>query len=102
MTAVPATEAPLQPGDPGFGLAAGAPETASGEDQAVYEDYFGFAETQRWYFPDGKQYIEFQRMNEGERARFQKMTTRDVTVIRGSGDAKVKMDPATERHELII
>lgn len=67
-----------------------------------YEDYFGFDEADRWYFPDKRQYIEFQRMNEGARAKFQKMTTRDITVVRNTGDARLKVDPATERHELLV
>lgn len=63
-------------------------------------DYFGFQATERFTFPDGQQYIEFQIMNEGAKARFQKLTTKDLVVQRG-GDARMKMDPAQERHELI-
>ena len=63
-------------------------------------DYFGFQATERFTFPDGQQFIEFSIMNEGAKARFQKLTTRDLVVQRG-GDARMKMDPAQERHELI-
>lgn len=80
----------------------GAPVAVQTGDDLPYEDYFGFDEADRWYFPDGRQYIEFQRMNEGARAKFQKMTTRDITVVRNTGDAKLKVDPATERHELLV
>lgn len=94
------SEAPLEPGDPGFG--AGIPAAVADVTEAqAYEDYYGFTETEKWFFPDNKQYIEFQRMNEGARARFQQKTTKDITVVRGSGDAKMKVDPATERHELL-
>jgi hypothetical protein len=69
--------------------------------EEVYEDYYGFAKAERFTFPDGKQYIDFQIMNEGAKARFQKDTNRDVTVMRQTGDAKMKMDPAAERHALL-
>lgn len=88
---------PLEPGDVGFGGTEAEPMATA----THYEDYFGFEASEKWYFPDGKQYIEFQRMNEGQRARFQQMTTRDVTVERQTGNAKLKVDPATERHELL-
>lgn len=106
MTTETVVQAPLEPGDPGFvEPGQSSVDATTGEaisDQQTYEDYYGFEESDRWHFPDGKQYIEFKRMNEGERARFQQMTTRDVTVVRNTGDAKVKVDPATERRELII
>lgn len=106
MTETAAPPAPLEPGDPGFigdeETGTQQPGTGTQEESVVYEDYYGFEDTKQWFFPDKKQYIEFKRMNEGERAKFQKMTTRDVTVVRGSGDAKVRVDPATERHELIV
>ena len=107
MTEVVATPpaAPLDPDDPGFVHPGEATSTASGEPVVAaqqYEDYYGFESAETWWFPDHKQYITFKRMNEGERAKFQQMTTRDVTVVRGSGDAKVRVDPATERHELIV
>ena len=68
--------------------------------QAAPMDYFGFQANERFTLPDGQQYIEFSIMNEGAKARFQKLTTRDLIVQRG-GDARMKMDPAQERHELI-
>ena len=63
-------------------------------------DYFGFQATETYTLPDGKQYIEFSIMNEGQKAKFQKMTSRDL-VIQRNQDARMKMDPANERHELI-
>jgi hypothetical protein len=39
-------------------------------------------------------------MNEGQKLRFQKATGRDI-VLQRSGDAKLRMDPGAERHELI-
>lgn len=63
-------------------------------------DYFGFSAEDTFYLPDGVQYITFKILNEGDKAKFQRKTTRDLTVKRG-GDATMKMDPADERHELI-
>lgn len=63
-------------------------------------DYFGFQATETFTLPDGKQFIEFSIMNEGQKAKFQKMTSRDL-VIQRNQDARMKMDPANERHELI-
>jgi hypothetical protein len=70
-------------------------------EEEVYEDYFGFDERHVFFFPDGKQYIEYQAMNEGARAKFQKSTNKDVVVERASGNARMKVDPASERQELL-
>lgn len=63
-------------------------------------DYWGTDEKHRHELPDGKQWIEFKIMNEGDKVKFQKLTNTDVTLGRDN-TAKVKMDPATERHTLI-
>jgi len=80
------TEVPTMPDAPSF--------------ERVQEDYFGFQATERFIFPDGLTYIEFQVMNEGQKLKFQKATGRDI-VLQRSGDARMRMDPGTERHELI-
>lgn len=64
------------------------------------EDYFGFQSTERFVLPDGVQYIVFEVMNEGKKTQFQKLTSKDL-VIQRNQDARMKMDPAQERHELI-
>lgn len=64
-------------------------------------DYFGFAEEHRYTFPDGKSYITFQSLNEGAKAKFQKESSRDLVLERQSGNARVKMDAAADRHALI-
>jgi hypothetical protein len=64
-------------------------------------DYFGFQQTSRYVFPDGITYFELKAMNEGEKSKFQKLTQRDLVLEKNSGNARFKMDPATERHELI-
>lgn len=70
-------------------------------DQTIYEDYWGFSQTDKYYFPDGKQYIEFQVMNEGQKLMYQKSINRDIKINRRSGDASIKSDIAEERHALI-
>jgi len=66
-----------------------------------FEDYFGFSETREFVFPDGKQKIFFKVMSEGDKAKFQKATNRDIHLNRNTNDARIKTDPAQERHELI-
>ena len=73
---------------------------APAETQEVFENYWGTDETHRHFLPDGKQFFEFKIMNEGARAKFQRMTNQDLTIKQG-GEAKVRMDPANERHVLI-
>lgn len=76
--------------------AAGVPTT-----EPQYVDYFGFSSTERYPLPDGRQWIEFERMNEGKKREFQKLTSRDLRVQRATGDALMKVDPGLERQELI-
>lgn len=73
---------------------------------SVYEtpaqhDYFGFASSQKFTFPDGVTYVEFDVMNEGKKSAFQKMTQKDLVLERQSGNARMKVDPGVERHELL-
>jgi len=75
-------------------------------DEAVvtgdeFVDYFGFGRDETFVLPDGKQHIFFKVMNEGQRAYFQKKTSKDIKFNRASGDAAIKADQAEERHELI-
>ena len=71
-------------------------------DQPVQQqDYFGFNETRKFIFPDGITFIEFSVMNEGQKSEFQKRTSRDLVLERQSGNARMKMDQASDRHELI-
>lgn len=64
-------------------------------------DYFGFASSEKFTFPDGVTFIEFDVMNEGKKTKFQKMTQKDLVLERQSGNARMKVDPGVERHELI-
>lgn len=76
--------------------------SAGAEVEQVFSDYFGFEEEGEFTFPDGKTKIWFKAMNEGERSRFQRETNRDVSLERGSGNARIKTDPAGERKALIL
>lgn len=84
-----------------------APESTIYEDavpvvETVQQaDYFGFASNEKFYFPDGLTFIEFSVMNEGKKAKFQKLTQRDLILERQSGNARMKVDPSLERHILI-
>lgn len=77
-----------------------APDTPAPSEQKVFANYWGTDERYKWYFPDGEQYIEFKVMDEGDRTNFQKLTNQDLTIRQGN-EAKMKMDPAGERHTLI-
>lgn len=98
MTEAP-TAPPLDPDDPAF-VAPGT-ESTGDAPASTQVDYFGFQAQERYVLPDGKSWIEVKILNEGDKAKFQKRTQRDVVLERGSGNAKFKMDPSEERHELI-
>lgn len=72
------------------------------ETQPVEQaDYFGFGGEDRFLFPDGVSFIDFRVMNEGQRKKFQTLTKRDVVMERRTGDTRVGLDPAEERHALL-
>lgn len=70
-------------------------------EYASYVDYFGFDETHKYKLPDGKQYIEFKALTEGQRARYESSTSRDIRFNRRTDDAAIKMDAAADRKALI-
>ncbi len=74
---------------------------ATGEVPA-YENYFGFEETVKFYLPDGKQWISFKPMNEGERSAYESKTQRDISFNRKTDDAKISIDTSKDRHALIM
>lgn len=75
------------------------PEQHTGTEQ-VFADYWGTDETHKHFLPDGQQYFEFKIMNEGDKVKFQKLTNQDLVVGRDQS-ARVRVDPAAERHTLI-
>lgn len=66
-----------------------------------YVDYFGFDDTRKYYLPDGRQYIEFKALTEGQRARYEAQTSRDIRFNRRTDDAAIRMDAAADRRALI-
>lgn len=77
-------------------------ESVAADDNGSFGNYFGFQSTHKFFMPDRKQYIEFKALNEGARAAYEAKTSRDVTFSRTSDDAKIKMNSAEDRHELIL
>ena len=66
-----------------------------------FEDYYSFGGTKRFTFPDGKQWIEFKVMNEGEKSEFQRKTNREFKISQRDQTATIKADPAQDRHALL-
>lgn len=66
-----------------------------------YFDTYSFGGTERLTLKDGKQWIEFKLLNEGDRAKFERLTNRDLTVNRKTDEARIQVDQARDRHALI-
>lgn len=82
---------------------ANAAAVAAGEviEERQFVDYFATPEPQRWYLPDGEQYFEFIELREGGKAAYEKATNKDIRVQRSTGDARLSVDPATQRQTLV-
>ncbi len=65
-------------------------------------DTYSFGGTQVYTLPDGKQWIEFKILNEGEKSRYQRLTNRDIRINRKTEDASFRPDAAADRHALIL
>lgn len=66
-----------------------------------YVNYWGTDETKNVYLDNNKnQYFTIKKMSEGDKAKYQRRTSVDMVVDRNQ-DSRIKIDPATERHELI-
>jgi len=97
-----------QPG----GMSAGGGDTfATPSDVAVeanvdpfngFENYYSFDEKDKWFFPDGKQWIEFRKLTEGDRAKYLKATRSDVHLNQKSGEARIPFDQSNDRKELLL
>lgn len=71
------------------------------EATAEYTDYFGFSQTHRYMMPDGRQWIEFKTLAEGDLALYQTILNRDITVEKNTGNARIKINQVEERHALL-
>ncbi len=78
------------------------PQHAEADPFNGYENYFSFDERERWYFPDGKQWIEFKKLTEGDRARYLKATRSDVHLNQKSGEARIPFDQSEDRRQLLL
>jgi hypothetical protein len=96
MTVIPATADDLEMGTD-MPQAPGTPQ-----EGVVYDNYWGVDETFKYDLPDGKQFFEIRPMNEGAKVRFQKLTNKAVRMNQQSGEASFDIDPAEERHTLIL
>lgn len=94
----------LEPGMPGglFSTPAIQSDSDPSDPFTGYEDYYGFDERDRWNFPDGKQWVEFKKLTEGDRAKYLKSTRADVTINQRSGDAKIPFDQSNDRRQLLM
>jgi hypothetical protein len=63
----------------------------------VYEDYFGFDDNRTVTLPDGKSFVEFKVMNEGDRKKYLNAQNKKVTIRKGSGDAEMELSPGNEQ-----
>lgn len=82
-------------------VANGAPLTEVENPFAGYGDFWGEPELLRSYLPDGKQYIEYRAMNEGERRKYQSDTAAKLTMHKASESSSVTYNPARDREALI-
>jgi hypothetical protein len=71
------------------------------ENRDAQVDYFGVDERHRFDLPDGKSWIEFKVLNEGEKSEWEKSTQGDVVFERNSGNARMRPNSADARHKLI-
>ena len=74
----------------------------SSDEYAGYVDYFGFEEELKYYLPDGKQWIAFRTLNEGERVKYESKTSRDIKFNRRTDDAAIRVNTAEDRHALLM
>ena len=64
-------------------------------------DYFGCDEQYEVTLPDGASKVYCQKLNEGERKKYQNKVTKDVTLKKGTGDASMKLASGDDRHALL-
>lgn len=65
------------------------------------QSYFGFNETEKFIFPDGITYVEYKKLNEGERRYYLDNVASDVRIQKGSGDMVMKMKQGKQREALL-
>jgi hypothetical protein len=71
------------------------------EETQVVDYWSGPPEPVRWYFPDGKQWIAFSKMTHGQRSAYNARTSKELTLEKVTGNARVKADVAGDTNILI-
>jgi hypothetical protein len=71
-------------------------------DEVIIEDYWGTSETTKYFMPDGVQWFEIKKMNEGDRSRYQYEAQLKMTTKRKTGDTEIDLDQAKDRRALIM
>ena len=72
------------------------------DEFAGIQDTYSFGGTVTYTLPDGKQWIAFKVLNEGEKAQYQRLTNRDIKINRKTEEAAFRPDAAADRHALIL
>lgn len=70
-------------------------------EESVQADYFGFDKTKCVDLPDGKSWVEFKVMNEGQRRRYLNEQNKGIRINRATQDATIDTAPGDERHALL-
>lgn len=71
-------------------------------EESIQFDYFGFEERHRVMLPDGKSWVEFEVMNEGDRRKYLNQQNKGIRVNRVTNDAHIDTAPGDERHALLM
>lgn len=64
-------------------------------------NYWGFGRMEKFFLPDGVQYIEFRPMTEADRQHYQNNTQAVLSLNRASGDSKLPLNQARDRKALL-
>jgi restriction endonuclease Mrr len=84
------------------GTSDGSPVAKQDDMYSGFVDYFGFDEKETYYFPDGKQWLQLKKLTEGDRARYESSTSKDIRINRRTEDATLKVDASLDRQALLM
>jgi len=66
-----------------------------------YVDYFGFDDKEQHYLPDNKQWLELKKLTEGDRAKYESSTSKDIRINRRTEDATLNVNQSIDRQALL-
>lgn len=79
-----------------------APSAAKPDDMySGYVDYFGFDDKEQHYLPDNRQWLELKKLNEGDRAKYESSTSKDIRINRRTEDATLNVNQSIDRQALL-